>query len=217
MNDSSTQQTGSGGVACVISAAAVITVALYIAAQMLADISSLKIGVVLGLSVDMGTFIYPVTFTLRDVVHKQLGKRNAQVLVVSAGAINLLMALYLMWAASVPGDPAWGLSREFSAILAPMWRIVLASIVAEVVSELADTEMYHWFVSRVTRRHQWLRVLVSNGVSVPLDNIIFTVGAFGGVLPWSVVGQIFVFNLLLKYGITLISLPLVYVTRQDRD
>ena len=171
MNDSSTQQTGSGG----------------------------------------------VTFTLRDVVHKQLGKRNAQVLVVSAGAINLLMALYLMWAASVPGDPAWGLSREFSAILAPMWRIVLASIVAEVVSELADTEMYHWFVSRVTRRHQWLRVLVSNGVSVPLDNIIFTVGAFGGVLPWSVVGQIFVFNLLLKYGITLISLPLVYVTRQDRD
>ncbi len=218
MNDSNTQQTGpGGGVACVISAAAVITVALYIAAQMLADISSLKIGVVLGLSVDMGTFIYPVTFTLRDVVHKQLGKRNAQVLVVSAGAINLLMALYLMWAASVPGDPAWGLSREFSAILAPMWRIVLASIVAEVVSELADTEMYHWFVSRVTRRYQWLRVLVSNGVSVPLDNIIFTVGAFGWVLPWSVVGQIFVFNLLLKYGITLLSLPLVYVTRQDRN
>ncbi len=53
------------------------------------------------------------------------------------------MALYLMWAATVPSDPAWGLGGEFSAILAPVWRIVIASIVAEMVSELLDTEIYH--------------------------------------------------------------------------
>lgn len=197
--------------AATISTLAVIVVAAYIGAQMLADIASLKIGVVVGLAVDMGTFIYPITFTLRDVVHKTLGMRNARVLIISAAVINLFMALYLMWSASVPSDPGWGLGEEFSAILAPVWRIVAASIVAELVSEMLDTEIYHWWVTRVTQRHQWLRVLVSNSVSVPVDNLIFAVGAFGWVLPWPVVQQIFVFNLLVKYAVTLVSLPLIYL------
>ncbi|NIW47389.1 MAG: queuosine precursor transporter [Gammaproteobacteria bacterium] len=191
---------------------AVIVVAAYIAAQMLSDIASLKIGLVLDRSVDMGTFIYPITFTLRDVVHKVLGKKNTRVLIISAGVINLLMSAYLMWTARVPGAPDWGLNDEFAAVLAPVWRIVIASIAAELISELLDTEVYHWFVSRITRRYQWARVLVSNSVSVPVDNIIFAVGAFGFALPWPVVWEIFVFNLVVKYGITLLSLPLIYVT-----
>jgi uncharacterized integral membrane protein (TIGR00697 family) len=190
---------------------AVLVVSAYIAAQMLSDIASLKIGVVAGLAVDMGTFIYPITFTLRDVVHKVLGKRNTQALILTAGVINLLMAAYLMWTAGVPSDPSWGLGEAFRAILAPVWRIVLASIAAEVVSELVDTEVYHWFVTRITRRRQWLRVLISNGASVPVDNLIFAVGAFGWVLPWTVVGQIFLSNLLVKYAVTVLSLPLIYV------
>jgi len=189
---------------------AVIVVAAYIAAQMLSDIASLKIGVVAGLAVDMGTFIYPITFTLRDVVHKVLGKRNAQALIISAGVINLFMAGYLMWAARVPSDPAWGLGAEFSAILAPVWRIVAASIVAEIVSELVDTEIYHWFVTKVTQRHQWARVLLSNSVSVPIDNLIFALGAFGWMLPWPVVWEIFLINLIIKYAVTVVSLPLIY-------
>jgi uncharacterized integral membrane protein (TIGR00697 family) len=201
-----------------VPAIALVVTAAYIAAQMLADIASVKIGVVAGLAVDMGTFVYPITFTLRDLVHKLLGKRNAQVLIVTAAAINLLMAAYLAWAASVPGDVQWGLQAEFSAILAPIQRIVLASILAELLSELLDTEVYHWFVTRVTRRHQWLRVLVSNAVSVPLDNLVFAVLAFAPFtllgsegLPWSVVWEIFLINLLVKFGVTLLSLPLIYL------
>ena len=199
-----------------VPAIVVVVVAVYIAAQMLADIASLKIGIVFGYAVDMGTFIYPITFTLRDLVHKLLGKRNAQVIIVTAAVINLLMAGYLLWSATVDSDPAWGLGAEFSRILAPVWRIVLASIVAELVSELLDTEVYHWFVTRVTQRQQWLRVLLSNSVSVPVDNLLFAVGAFAWTLPWPVVGQIFLFNLVVKYLVTLISLPLIYLA-PDRN
>lgn len=213
-----TNRTDPGAVrsAVVMPAAAVIVVAAYIAAQMLSDIASLKIGVVWGWAVDMGTFIYPITFTLRDLVHKLLGKRNAQVLIITAGVINLVMSGYLLWAASVPSDPAWGLGAEFTLILAPVWRIALASIAAELVSELLDTEVYHWFVTRVTRRYQWLRVLTSNSVSVPVDNVIFAVGAFGWLLPWMVVWEIFLVNLIVKYAVTLVSLPLIYAA-PDRD
>lgn len=196
---------------------AVIVVAAYIAAQMLSDIASLKIGLVGGWAVDMGTFIYPITFTLRDLVHKVLGKRNTRVLIVTAGVINLGMSFYLRWAASVPGDPSWGLADEFSAILGPVWRIVIASIAAELISELLDTEIYHWFVTRITEKYQWARVLISNSVSVPVDNLIFALGAFAFTLPWAVVWEIFVFNLVVKYAITLLSLPLIYLTPGGRD
>ncbi|MDH3944224.1 MAG: queuosine precursor transporter [Anaerolineae bacterium] len=205
------QDKDSSGTMVTLTKVGVLSVAAYIGAQMLSDIASLKIGVVAGLAVDMGTFIYPITFTLRDVVHKTLGKKNTRMLIVAAGAINFLMAAYLMWAASVPGDEGWGLNEEFSLILGPIWRIVIASVVAEVVSELVDTEIYHLFVTRVTRRYQWLRVLTSNSVSVPVDNVLFAVGAFGFVLPWSVVWEIFLFNLVVKYAVTILSLPLIYV------
>ncbi|MCW5877067.1 MAG: queuosine precursor transporter [Anaerolineales bacterium] len=199
-----------------LSSLAVIVIAAYIAAQMLADVASVKIGLIGGLAVDMGTFIYPLTFTLRDLVHKVLGRRVARSLIVTAGVINLLMAGYLMWAAAFPSDPGWGLGAEFSAVLGPVWRIVLASILAEVVSELVDTEIYHWFVTKITRRHQWARVLLSNSVSVPVDNLIFSLGAFAGALPWASVWGIFVVNLLVKYAITLLSLPLIYLVPERR-
>ena len=207
-----------GAIPLALTRAAVVVIALYIGAQMLADFTSLKIGIVFGLAVDMGTFIYPITFTLRDVAHKTIGKRNTQTLIWLAAGVNLFAALYIWWVSSVPGDPAWGLASEWSAVFNAtlLGRIVIASIIAEIISELVDTEIYHWFVTRVTHRHQWARVLVSNSVSVPIDNLIFAVGAFGGVLPWEVVWQIFLFNLVLKYAVTLVSMPLIYVTR-DRD
>lgn len=207
--------TPAAAAAAAISMAAVIVISAYIGAQMLADIASLKIGVVFGLAVDMGTFVYPITFTLRDVAHKVLGKRAVRVLIIMAAVVNLFAALYLWWVQSVPADPSWGLGTQWADVFSPalLARIVIASIVAEIVSELADTEIYHWFVTRVTRRYQWARVLISNSVSIPIDNLIFAVGAFGGVLPWDVVWQIFLFNLIIKYAVTLVSLPLIYVTR----
>jgi len=204
---------------------AVAAVGAYVGAQVIADVTSLKIGSVAGRAVDMGTFIYPITFTLRDVVHKALGKRAARTLVLTAAVVNVGMALYIQWAARAPTDASYPLGAEFQAVLAPLWRITIASIVAEVVSELVDTEVYHWFVRRVTTRHQWARVAVSNAASVPLDNVIFAVGAFGAIpgfadhaltLPWAVVWDIFVVNLTVKALVSAASLPLIYLS-PDRD
>jgi hypothetical protein len=194
--------------------AAVTLTALYIAAQMLADIGSLKIALVAGFSVDAGTFIYPFTFTLRDLVHKRLGVRAARLAILLAGGINLLMAGYFAFSAWLPSDPSWGLGREFARVLGPVWRIVLASIAAELVAELADTEIYRLWVTRVTRRLQWLRVLTSNAVSVPLDTLIFCWGAFGGVLPTATVWSIVAANLILKGVVSVASLPAIYLVRE---
>jgi len=193
----------------------VLVVAAYIAAQMLSDVLSLKIALVAGFSIDAGTFIYPFTFTLRDLVHKLLGRAAARAVIVAAGVINLAMAGLFAFAAWLPPDPTWSLQREFAAVLAPVWRIVVASIVAEIASEFADTEMYHAWVTRVTRRYQWARVLVSNAVSVPLDSLIFCWGAFGGQLPVATVWSIFWANVLVKGAVTLVSMPGIYLVREQ--
>jgi hypothetical protein len=189
----------------------ILVIAAYIAAQMLADVLSLKIAWVAGFSVDAGTVIYPFTFTLRDLAHKLLGRAASRVLIVAAAAINLVMAGLFAFAAWLPPDPTWDLQSEFAAVLTPVWRIVIASIAAELVSELIDTELYHLWVTRVTRRYQWARVLVSNGVSVPLDSMIFAWGAFGARLPAPTVWSIVLSNVLVKGAVTLVSLPGIYL------
>jgi queuosine precursor transporter len=204
---------------------AVFVVGAYVGAQLIADVTSLKIGTTFGRAVDMGTFIYPITFTLRDLVHKALGRRAARTVVVTAAGVNLFMALYLQWVARMPSDESYPLGDEFAAVLGPLWRIVVASIIAEVVSELLDTEVYHWFVRRVTTRFQWARVALSNAIAVPVDNVIFAVGAFGALpflgdhpltLPWDAVWDIFTVNLTVKVAVSALSLPLIYVV-PDRD
>ncbi|MBL8775749.1 MAG: queuosine precursor transporter [Acidimicrobiales bacterium] len=214
-----------GGTLTAFTKVAIVAVAAYAGAQVIADVASLKIGIVAGRAVDMGTFIYPITFTLRDVVHKVLGRSAARTLVITCGGVNLFMGAYFAWTASVASDPSWGLGAEYSAILGPVWRIVVASIVAEVVSGLVDTEVYHWFVTRVTTRHQWARVLTSNAVSVPLDSLLFSVLAFGALpfladdaltLPWSAVWDIVLVNIAVKGLVTLASVPLIYVA-PDRN
>jgi hypothetical protein len=93
---------------------------------------------------------------------------------------------------------------------------VIASIIAEVVAELIDTEVYHYWVSRITRRYQWTRVLVSNGISLPVDSLIFCWGAFGFALPPSVVWSIFFANIIVKSLVTIVSLPGIYLVK-ERD
>lgn len=201
-----------------LSTLATIVLCSYIAAQMMADIASLKIGHVGGWAVDMGTFIYPLTFTLRDLIHKLMGKRVAQTIIFTAAGINAAMALYLMGAAWVQSDAGWAgsgpggmdLGVAFAAILTPVWRIVLASIVAEVISELLDTEVYQWFVNRMGQQRLWARVLVSNAVSVPLDSALFCLIAFYGEMPNAVVWDIFVFNMVVKFALSVLTLPLIY-------
>ena len=197
-----------------IPTAGIVVISLYIAAQLLSDIASLKISLIAGFSMDAGTFIYPLTFTVRDLVHKRLGKMAARHIIVLAAGINLFMALFFQFVAWLPQDPAWGLGKEFSAILGPVWRIVIASIVAEVISELIDTEIYHLWQSRITSRYQWMRVLSSNAVSIPIDSLIFCWGAFGFLLPHDVVWSIFLANVIVKGAVTVISLPSIYLVKE---
>lgn len=193
----------------------VIVVSAYIGVQMISDIASLQIVSIFGFALDAGTFIYPFSFTLRDVAQKTLGKENTRLLILCAAVINLFMALCFYIVSLIPIDMSAGGSELWTKVLTPVWRITLASIIAEVFSELLDTEVYSWWVEKVTKKHQWARVVISNVFSVPLDSLLFVFIAFYKTMPIEAVWQIFVGNVVLKLIVTLVSIPMIYAVKDS--
>lgn len=183
-----------------------LSASLYVSFQLIANVLSTKIALLplLNLSVDGGTIIYPLTFTVRDFVHKTWGKVHARQIVIYAALINVLMALLFWLVSMLQPDPTWPNQLAYESILLPVWRITAASIIAQVLSELLDTEIF----SRVYKTlGDVMGVIASNSVALIVDSIVFTLIAFAGVLPMETVWQIFIANVLIKGVITLASAP----------
>ena len=195
----------------------IVTISVYVAASLVANIMSIRAVSILGWAVDAGTLTYPLTFTVRDMVHKVGGRHAAHVVIVTTAMLNAVMALALWAAASMPADLDVGPQREFGEVLISTWSIVAASIIAQLVAEFADTEIYERFAERFGHRRQFGRVLASNAVSVPLDSVLFCVLAFGGILPGSldfetsVIAQIIVATIVIKGVSSMLTAPLIYV------
>lgn len=188
----------------------------YIAAQILADVGSLRIISFWGYAVDAGTLIYPFTFTLRDLIHKIAGKEAARTVIFMAAGINVFMAGFFWLVSWWPADQITGPQLEFGRVLSPVWGIVVASILAEVVSELLDTEVYQRWVLHFGSHMQWGRVLVSNGISIPVDSAVFVgmatvFGVFSPEVAWS----IFWVNVVFKGVVTLVSIPWIYWVKPE--
>ncbi len=183
-----------------------IAASLYVSFQLIANVLSTKIALLpwLNWSIDGGTVIYPLTFTLRDFVHKTLGKKSARQIVVLAAAINLAMALLFILIGKVKPDPTWQYQVAYEKILLPVWRITLGSIIAQVISELLDTEI---FSVAYRKMDDVAAVLFSNSVSLVADSFIFAIIAFAFFLPWITVWQIIFTNIIVKTAMSLLSAP----------
>jgi len=198
------------GLVPMLSLSAMLAISMYVAFQIFADILSTKIAFLplLNLAVDGGTIIYPLTFTVRDFVHKTLGKKIARQVVIMAGILNVIMVGLFWLIGKLPADVSWGYQEAYMSILMPVARITLASIIAEVFSELIDTEIFSRIYKKFGQK-DILAVLVSNGVALVVDSFIFGFIAFTGALPMEVVWQIILANVLIKGVMSLLSAPII--------
>ncbi len=134
--------------------------------------------------VPVTVFICALTFTFIDPVNERLGKQGARYVVYAAFLANLLLAGYTQFAIWLPLAPFYGDEGQaaFAGVLDSTWRIVVASLIACLVSTLIDVQVFAWWRERV-RRYQWARVLISNTVSTLIDSAVFITIAFLGVMP----------------------------------
>ena len=189
-----------------------ILVGLYIACELIANVTASKPVQLGGIVVPAAIFIYTLTFTLIDLINESFGKRGARMVVLSAFLANLLLAAYTQLCVLLPAASFYKGQEAFAGVLGGTPRIVFASLTAYLVSALLDAEIFSFWRSRV-RGPRWARVLVSNTISTGVDSIIFITLAFQGVMPiWVLIkGQYVV-----KMAITFVSLPLIYFIRSQK-
>ena len=202
--------------------AIVLLVGTYVMAQAIADIGATKLIEIGGVVMPGGTFIFALTFTLRDMIHKRLGREWARMAIFTAAALNVLLAVYMLMLSRLPSPDFFALGDSWNAIFAIVPAITIGSIVAELASELTDTEVYHFWKTRFPAAPQWSRVLVSNAVSLPIDSIVFTLLAFvllppvfgAEAMPFgAAVTRIASGQILYKAAVTVLSLPLIYTVK----
>jgi uncharacterized integral membrane protein (TIGR00697 family) len=209
--------------------AAILICGLYLFFSLAGNIAATKVTYFGGLVMDAG-FIYSLTFTWRDLIHKQLGKRAAITTIWLSALINLAAALYFQLVVLLPAEPSWagsggqaaweflfgiinpGAGLWWEKILSLQSRIVLGSIITALFAELIDTYVYQlWTSGAGRRRPQWTRVFVSNAISIPVDSILFPVIAFTGILSMDALFQMFYTNIAVKAMVTLLAFWTIYL------
>jgi uncharacterized integral membrane protein (TIGR00697 family) len=186
-----------------------ILIGLYIACELIANVTASKPVQLGGIVVPAAIFIYTITFTLIDLINESLGKQGARKVILAAFIANLLLAAYAQLAVALPPAPFYSGQEAFAGVLGSTPRIVFASLTAYIMSSLIDAEIFAFWRSRI-KGLKWTRVLVSNAISTWVDSVVFITFAFYGTLPiWVLIkGQY-----MIKMAITILSLPLIYSVR----
>jgi uncharacterized integral membrane protein (TIGR00697 family) len=166
-------------------------------------------GVPLVFAVAIGVLPYPMTFLCTDFISELYGRRRAN-LVVWIGLILNLWVVFILWVGgALPGfEPmengqmvtdAAGRLPIFYEVRALAFGAVTASMIAYLVAQLVDVQVFH-FWKRLTRgKHLWLRNNGSTIVSQLVDTtaVILITHYYAGALPISedhpVIGQLLVF------------------------
>lgn len=153
-------------------------IVLYIASILIANLTAATFFTVGPFTLAVGTLFFGATFTLRDHIHRVYGKNTAYKAIAAVVTLSILQSIFL----EVPA------------------RIIVASAIAIFISEFTDTQIYHSLLQR-----SWaLRVTSSNAVSTLLDSMLFSLIAFLGVLPASVLVSKIVTDILAKYVVSLL-------------
>ncbi len=208
--------------------ATIILCGLYLFFSLAGNIAATKVTYFGSLVMDAG-FIYSLTFTWRDLIHKQLGKSAAITTIWLSAAVNLLAALYFQLVVLLPaqsewadggGQAAWQFlfgiintsGSGWQSIFSLQMRIMLGSIITALLAELIDTYVYHrWTAGWGRALPQYTRVFASNAISIPVDSVLFPVIAFSGILGFDVLVQMFWTNITVKAIITALAFWTIYL------
>ncbi len=196
----------------------VMLVGIYIMLQLVADVTVFKMVTLFGISLPAGSLLYAVTFTWRDLIHKRLGRGWAMAAILTAAVANVAMAIFFIISIKLPNAGFFGAeaSDAFDMVLGIVPRVVVASLISEVISELTDTEIYHRVEHKFTGRWQFMRVVLSNMVSAPMDAVVFGMLAFYGTMPMSALISILWGGTLFKWFIGYAVIPLIYLSKDQR-
>jgi len=166
-----------------------------------------------------GVVAYSATFFATDTLAEMYGKEKAHSVVNWGFGMNFVFLALIWGAISLPNQNIGVNQDVFVATLAPATNIVVAGLIAYLVSQHWDVFVFHKVRDATGKSRLWLRNLASTTTSQLLDTIVFTSIAFilmpqvfglGHYLGLELVGYTIIGQYALKLLIAAIDTPLVY-------
>lgn len=185
----------------------VILVSLMAGLLIISNVIVAKMVWVFGIYIPVAFWTYALTFLFTDTINDVYGKKIADHAVIG-GFITQLVVLFavvtsMYWRAA----PFWQNQDAYMTVLGLMPRIVLASMVAYLVSQLHDNVMFRTWKLKTGGKHLWLRNNLSTWQSQFIDSMIFFSIAFYGVFP---LFPTIIFYWLLKCVVASLDTILIY-------
>lgn len=194
--------------ATAIVAYAIIAIATDLFANKMLDIG--------GMTLAGGILMIPFSFTIRDLIHKLIGFENVKKVVWTTAVVNLGVAALLIVLDSIPSAVP-GQQEAWHALMGASWRVILASFIAQLVSDLGNTYVYQWVWNKCGDKHVWLRTVVSNLPATFLDSALFSYIAFLGVLDPGIIWASVISSFVVKYVLSLVATPLTYLSEGKKE
>lgn len=181
---------------------------IFIGSLVIASVLASKIISFAGLIIPAGVLAYSITFPITDIVCEIWGRKRANFL-VWCGFISLIFVLGLVRLSLIwPSASFWNQQEAFRTIMGSTSRIIIASFIAYIVSQLHDVWSFLMWKSFTGGRHLWLRNNASTWVSQLIDTVIFINIAFYGTAP---IGALIKGHYIVKIIISILDTPFVYL------
>lgn len=189
----------------------ILLTGLFVTALIAANIIAAKLFVLGSAVLTVGIITYPITFLLTDTISEVWGKKRATQVVWMGFLANIFMLGVLYIARILPPAPSWPHQEAFDLILGAVPRIVIASLVAYIVSQTHDVWSFHFWRHKTGGKHLWLRNNVSTMTSQLIDSVIFVTVAFYGSMPNDALVTMIITQYMVKLVIAVLDTPFCYM------
>ena len=189
----------------------VVLATLFTTCLLVANIIAVKLVSIGGWVVPAGVIAYPLTFLFTDVISELYGRRIASRVVWVGFGANLLMVVLVFGGKLLPPAPFWEGQPAYESILGMVPRIVLASMVAYLISQHHDIFAFHFWRQKTKARFLWLRNNASTMVSQALDTGLFIPIAFWGIVPTETLVNMLLTQYVIKLAIAACDTPFCYL------
>ena len=164
-------------------------------------------------AVSVGMIPFPVTFLLTDIVNDFYGRRGARNLTMVGFGMALFCFVLLQVTTWLPPDAQTFFTQsEYEKIFGGSAQLFLASMVAYLIGQFLDINVFQFWKALTQSKHLWLRATGSTVLSQLVDtvtiNIIF--GKMTAGWTWDFLGPKILREYLIKVAVAVALTPVVY-------
>ncbi|MDM8569183.1 queuosine precursor transporter [Thiotrichales bacterium HSG1] len=164
--------------------------------------------------IPVGTSLFAFTFLATDVIAEVWGKSYSVVIVWLGFFVRILALSFFAFAVWIEPVSFWENQAAYEITLGGSFRIIIAGIIAYLVSQLNDVFVFHYFKQKDEGKNLlWKRNNLSTFTSQFLDSFLFIIIAFGGVMTIAQLISAIIGQVVIKWIIAMLDTPLVYMLR----